>query len=221
MSSLLGRDRRWRAHKHCGDVMCTYEMQTSSSESLILFSLSPFMGLPKKRVRHSWDWRVMKVTDRRWRRGRIVRMWKRWVNEWSVYMHTSYPLYLFIFAILCVLEQNKRTHASTDERTDNTEIAWTFSGSINMRRVICCNHAQSIASGSGEPFHILWIHPSLYTQWRQFKCKSWHSHHSAPRRLLYQKLRRIGPDLNEPRSAQLYISSVCWSVCVSESVWQI
>lgn len=60
-----------------------------------------------------------------------------------------------------------------------TQIAQTLSSSINTRRVICCNHTQSIASGSREAFHTVWIHPSLSTQCCQFKCKSWHSHHSA------------------------------------------
>lgn len=134
-------------------------------------------------------------------------------------MHTSHINGICLSCPLFFGEKEAHTRILRQARR-YTEIAWPFSSSINMRRAICCNHAQSIASCGGEPFHILWIYPSLYTQWHQFKCKSWHSHHSALRRLLYQKPCRIGPDLNEPRSAQLYISSVCWSVCVRENVRQ-
>lgn len=121
----------------------------------------------------------------------------------------SHLLYLYLWPIFCHLEQCnfcRKVHYYI-------KIAQAFSGSINIRGVICCNHARSIASGGGEPFHILWIHPSLYTQWRQFKCKSWHSHHSATQRLLYQKLRCIGP-----RSKWATICTTVHLMCVLKCV---
>ena len=113
--------------------------------------------------------------------------------------------YLFIFSsILCVLEKKHPQTSAQIHRNSRT-----FSGSINMR--ICCDHARSITSGGKEPFHILWIRPSPYTQWRQFKCKSWHSHHSASRHFT-KKPRRIGTNLNEPQSESEDCTSHLWQI---------
>lgn len=139
----------------------------------------------------------------------------------EVYGHAYiwFLLYLFsLFPILCLLEEKcKQAHKCIHRWVHRyTEIAWTFSSTINMRRVICCNHAQSIASCSREHFHILWVYHSLYTQWRQFKCKSWHSHHSASRRLLYQKL-----PLHRPRSKWVTIRSTVHLIFVlNVCVWK-
>lgn len=145
---------------------------------------------------------------KQWEHSEDVRSSNKSMNtKLCSHAHISYLLYLLIFSSLCFVSWNK---TSVPGQSYTTQIGWTFTSSINMRRVIFCNHAQSIIiSGCKEPFHILWIHPTLHAQWRQFKCKSWHSHHSASRCLL--RHRRVGPDLNEARSAQLYILSVYWS----------
>lgn len=127
-------------------------------------------------------------------------------------MHTSHINGICLSCPLFFGEKEAHTGILRQARR-YTEIAWPFSSSINMRRAICCNHAQSIASCGGEPFHILWIYPSLYTQWHQFKCKSWHSHHSA---FATPALPKALP--HRPRSEWAAICSTVHLICVLKCV---
>lgn len=84
-----------------------------------------------------------------------------------------------------------------EETSFRRQRGWTFSNMISMYREIWCNQAPSNTSDGPKPFAPCECTPSCTHNGHQFKCKSWHSCHSASPRLLFQLLKHLSPDLSE------------------------